>query len=271
MQDHYQTLSVARNASQDEIKSAFRRLAKQHHPDIGGDPNKFKAINEAYGVLGDATKRAEYDNTRSQFNFNTRSYHDSGWTNLDDFMSVFAGAAGFHSRRNPQRNANYRTTMVISIESVLEDQTKVIIVNDKEIEVKIPKGIRSGAVISYKGLGRNDVKGSPPGDLLIEIQVQDSAMYRRDGDDLHSTVTIDSFDAMLGTMIDFKTIRGKSVRVNIPRGLQHGTVMRLHGEGLPNQTKHYGNQYIKIAVLTPTNLTNEQLDMLSQIKSKHPS
>lgn len=270
MQDHYTTLGLSKSASQDEIKSAFRRLAKQHHPDIGGDPNKFKAINEAYTVLSDPAKRAEYDNPRSQFHFSSRSWDHGSAFDMDEFFSVFTGAAGFPGRRQPQRNANYRTTMTIPLESILEDQTKVIIVNNQEIEVKIPKGIRSGAVISYKGLGKNDIKGMPPGDLLIEILVQDSDKYKREGDDLHSTITIDSFDAMLGTQIDFKTIRGKSVRISIPRGMQHGTVMRLHGEGLPSQSK-YGNQYIKIAVLTPTNLTQEQLDLLAQIKSKQPS
>lgn len=268
MQDHYKTLGVARNASQDEIKSAFRRLAKQHHPDLGGDPIKFKSLNEAYSILSDPAKRAEYDNPRSQFQFNSRSWEHA--FDMDEFFSVFAGA-GFPGRRQPQRNANYRTTMTIPLESILEDQSKVIIINEREIEVKIPKGIRSGAVISYKGLGKNDIPGMPPGDLLIEIVVQDSDKFRREGNDLHSTITIDSFDAMLGTQIDFKTIRGKSVRINIPQGMQHGTVMRLHGEGIPVQNGGFGNQYLKIAVLTPTNLTKEQLDLIAQIKSKQPS
>jgi len=271
MQDHYTTLGLSKTAGQDEIKSAFRRLAKQHHPDIGGDPNKFKAINEAYTVLSDPAKRAEYDNPRSQFNFTSRSWEQASPFDMDEFFSVFAGAAGFPGRRSPQRNANYRTTMHIPLESILQDQTKIIIVNEREIEVKIPKGIRSGAVISYKGLGKNDIPNMPPGDLLIEIIVQDSNKFQREGNDLHSTITIDSFDAILGAHVDFKTIRGKNMRINIPQGIQHGTIMRLHGEGLPGQNNQSGNQYLKIAVLTPTNLTKEQLDLVAQIKSKQPS
>ena len=270
MKDHYSTLGVAKTATQDEIKSAYRKLAKQHHPDLGGDADKFKSINEAYDVLGDAAKRADYDRPQPQFNYSSQG---SGWDmnglNMDEFFSIFAGAGFPPGNRRPKANANLRARMVINLESILEPQKKIIQVGDdkREIEVNIPRGVRNGAVISYKGLGQKANPNLPAGDLLIEIAIQDHKDFIREGDDLHSKITVDAIDAMLGCSVDFRTIRGRTVRVNIPRGVQHGQTLRLQGEGIPNnQGNKIGNQYLQIAVLVPTNLSASQLELLAQIK-----
>jgi DnaJ-class molecular chaperone len=270
MKDFYSTLGVSKSASQDEIKSAYRKLAKQHHPDLGGDADKFKSINEAYDVLGDPNKRAEYDRPQPQFNFNNQgNAWDMNGLDMNDFFSIFAGAGFPPGNRRPKANANLRARMNISLESILEPQKKIIQVGDdkREIEVNIPRGVRNGAVISYKGLGQKANPNLPAGDLLIEIAIQEHKEYLRDGDDLHSSITVDAIDAMLGCTVDFRTIRGRTVRVNIPRGVQHGQTLRLHGEGIPNnQGNKTGNQYLQISVLVPNNLTASQLELLAQLK-----
>lgn len=270
MKDHYSTLGVAKTASQDEIKSAYRKLAKQYHPDLGGDADKFKSINEAYDVLGDPSKRADYDRPQPQFNFNNQGQAwDMNGLNMDEFFSIFAGAGFPPGNRRPKTNATLRARLTINLESVLEAQKKIIQVGDssKDIEVNIPRGVRNGAVISYKGMGQKANPNLPAGDLLIEIVIQEHKDYIREGDDLHSKLTVDAIDAMLGCEKEFRTIRGKIVRVNIPRGVQHGQVMRLQGEGIPNnQGNKIGNQYLQVLVQIPTNLTSDHLSLLAQIK-----
>jgi len=273
MKDHYSTLGISKTASQEEIKSAYRKLAKQYHPDLGGDADKFKSINEAYDVLGDPSKRAEYDRPQPHFNFTNQGNQGSAWDmnglNMDEFFSIFAGAGFPPGNRRPKANANLRARMVIQLESILEPQKKIIQIGDdkRDIEVNIPRGVRNGAVISYKGMGQKANPNLPAGDLLIEIAIQEHKDYVREGDDLHSRITVDAIDAILGCVVDFRTIRGKTVRVNIPRGVQHGQTLRLQGEGIPNnQGNKTGNQYLQISVLVPTNLTANQLELLAQLK-----
>lgn len=271
MQDHYSTLGINKNASADEIKSAFRRLAKQHHPDLGGDQAKFQQINEAYEILSDPQKRAEYDTP--QFNFRSRTGTGQNWSHSfeDDFFSIFMNAAGMpHGRRQP-RNGNIRLALDVSLSSILQDQKKTIRVNTgsgtEDIEVSIPKGIRSGAVISYKGMGQRVHANQPAGDLLVEISIKDDPKFQRRDDDLISKIDINAIDAMTGIEVDFVTISGKTVKVSIPAGTQHGTNLRLVHHGLPRiNAQGTGHQYLIINIMIPTNLTQEQREILRKMR-----
>ena len=276
MRDPYQILGVDKNASADDIKSAYRKLAKKHHPDLGGDQEKFKEISEAYETLSDPNKKAQFD-FAGNFNFNQHSYrsgthfHFEDVFSNEDFMNIFAQAAGFPGARRKPRNNNIRIRMNVTLESILTEQVKTIDLNtgssQKQVEIKIPAGIHDGAVITYRGMGQTTYAEQPPGDLMVEITVIPHERYSRVNEDLHSSITIDCFKATVGTSIEFVTIRGKTVKVTIPAGSQTGTVLRLPGEGLPslNRGKYVGSQFLRINIVIPTNLTNEQIELVKQI------
>lgn len=275
MRDPYETLGVSRTATADEIKSAYRKLAKKYHPDLGGDPEKFKEINEAHDILSDPNKKAHFDHGSFNQNMNFRSgnthFHFDDIFSNEDFMNIFAQAAGFPGGRRKPKNSNIRIRMSVSLESILQEQVKTVDIGNnstnKQVEIKIPPGIHDGAVINYRGMGQNIYLDQPPGDLMVEITVLPHERYTRMNEDLHSNITIDCFKATLGTSIEFITIRGKKIKVNIPAGSQNGTVLRLAGEGLPsmNRNKFVGSQYLRINVSVPTNLTIEQIELVKQI------
>lgn len=281
MRDPYEILGVSRTATTDEIKSAYRKLAKKYHPDLGGDPEKFKEINQANDILSDPNKKAQYDvgGFNQQFHPGANAYrngthfHFEDIFSNEDFMNIFAQAAGFPGGRRRPKNSNIRIRMTIPLESILKEQTKTVDINtgngNKQVEIKIPAGIHDGAVITYRGMGQNTYPDQQPGDLMVEVSIQQHERFTRMNEDLHSNITIDCFKATLGTSIEFITIRGKRVKVNIPAGSQNGTVLRLPSEGLPsmNRNKFVGSQYLKINVSIPTNLTNEQIDLVKQIVS----
>jgi DnaJ-class molecular chaperone len=278
MRDPYEILGVSRTATADEIKSAYRKLAKKYHPDLGGDPEKFKEINQANDILSDPDKKAHYDS--GGFNSfhpganayrNGTHFHFEDIFSNEDFMNIFAQAAGFPGARRKPKNSNIRIRMSITLESVLQEQSKTIDIGsgntNKQVEIKIPAGIHDGAVITYRGMGQNIYPDQPAGDLMVEITVLPHERFVRANEDLHSNITIDCFKATLGTSIEFVTIRGKRIKVNIPAGSQNGAVLRLPSEGLPsmNRNKFIGSQYLKINVSVPTNLTNEQIELVKQI------
>lgn len=279
MRDPYETLGVSRTATADEIKSAYRKLAKKYHPDLGGDPEKFKEINEAHDILSDASKRSQLDHGSFRQQFDPRSnayrsgthFHFEDVFNNEDFMNIFAQAAGFPGGRRKPKNNNVRIRMTVTLESILQEQIKNIDINvgngNKQVEIKIPAGIHDGAVITYRGMGQNTYADQPAGDLMVEISIQSNERFTRMNDDLHSNITVDCFKATLGTSIEFATIRGKRVKVTIPTGCQNGTVLRLPGEGLPsmNRNKFIGSQYLRVNVSIPTNLTNEQIELIKQL------
>lgn len=276
MIDPYRTLGIDKSASADDIKAAYRKLAKKHHPDLGGDPEKFKEVNEAYDTLTNPEKKAQFDmgGMNSGFHYSSTHRHYQNFEDFfhgSDFMDIFAQAAGFPGGRRRPRNSNLRVRLNITLESILEEQTKTIELNaagnNKQIEIKIPAGIHDGAVITYRGMGQTTFPDQPAGDLMLEINIIPHERFERNNEDLHSNITVDCFQAVLGTSIDFTTIRNKKVKVAIPPGCQNGTVLRLVGEGLPsmNRGKYVGNQYLRINVKIPTNLTNEQIDLVKQI------
>lgn len=269
MEDYYQILGVDKTASAAEIKSSYRQLAKKHHPDTGGDPERFKKISEAYSVLSDEQKRAEYDNPIQH------GFHDSGmrWDfgNVDDFFRVFTGAGGFHhSQYSPPKNKNLRMTLEVEIESLISAQTRTVNLNtgrnNKTLQVTIPAGINDGAILKYRGYGQDILTQAPPGDLVIEIRVKNSHRFGRIGNNLISAIRISCLDAITGAEIPFKTIYGNDIRVKVPKGTQSGTKLRIPNQGLPDSNGKPGDQLLEIITTVPTDLADDQIELIQKAK-----
>lgn len=269
MNDYYQTLGVSKNATEQEIKSAFRQLAKQHHPDIGGDPEVFKHINEAYTVLSDSTRRQEYDDIRNGIHSQNLHWNVHHYPNEDQINNLFNSIFGARIYNPPQRNQNLKMILKIPLASVFEDQTHTVQVNTgksiKTLEVRVPRGIRNGAVINYPGYGQDTISHVAPGDLFIEIAIAKDSNFTRRDNDLISEISIDCLDAMLGTSITFRSIRGNDLRLRIPPGTQPGHVLRVPNYGLPSlENSKPGDQYITVNITVPTNLSSDCLELIKK-------
>jgi DnaJ-class molecular chaperone len=283
MDNHYQTLGVAENASQEEIKRAYRRLASQHHPDKGGDTSTFQRIQAAYDNIGDENKRAQYDNERNNpggFRFTVNGQDMSGMPpGMDEIFRNFnfnfnpghGGGDPFAAFRQPRKNKDIRVEVPISLASTLEQQSKTVSVQTtngqrQTVEVQIPRGVHSGSTIKYSGLGDNFFESLPRGDLYVVLVVEPQSEYIVDGLDLIKPVDINCLHAIIGTTITIRGIDGKEFEVTIPAGTQPNTRLRIYQQGLYaiNQN-HRGNLLLVINITVPINLNPEQLKTIQSL------
>jgi len=268
MKNYYDMLGVAEDASNDQIKRAFKNIAKKEHPDRGGNEVKFKEANEAYDTLKDTKKRHEYDTVRKYGqsmggqggNFHFTSDDFFGDNVFENFFSGFGGPGvrtrSFRSRQRTNKSINVR--MAISIKEAMNNNEKTIsykLPSGKEefATVKIPAGVQHGVTFKYKGMGDNSIKQMPRGDLLVQMSVLDSDDYTRDGNDLYIDKTIDCFQAIRGCEMQLKTLTNSIIKVQVPAGTQPGTLISCKGQGMPiHKTLNIrGNLYVKIMVLIP--------------------
>ena len=277
--DYYSTLGLQRGASDDEIKKAYRKLAMKHHPDRGGDQNKFKEISTAYDALSDPEKKRIIDMGGDpngqpgmggfrqgggpfEFHFN------SG--NFDDLFGNF-GFGGF-GRQPMRKNKSLNVNVEIALEDVLtgKDFTAEVSVpggKSKVINIQIPAGIEHGQQIRYDGMGDNSIAGLKPGDLIVNVIVRGHPIFKREGTTLYLEKEISVWDALVGSSAEIKTLDNKTLSINIPAGTQPETVLRVPGEGLPHmRTRQRGNMMLKIRVAIPKNLTQSQIDTINQLK-----
>lgn len=286
--DYYERLGVSRNASEKEIKTAFRKLAAKHHPDKGGDHKVFTELNEAYQTLTDPEKKQMYDQFGTtdpqqqgfrQQGFNAGNFEDmfsqmfgQGMGGIDGEEIIF-GPGGFQ-RRSRNRNHNVRTNLQISLDQAYHGHEVTIQIpmptgGTRTLDVKIPKGIDHGQTIRLRGLGDQSIKGAPPGDLHVTVTIHDQKGYKRVGNDLQKDLTVDVFDLILGTKVKVEHLNGQSYSLNVPSGTQPNTTYSMGGLGMPILNGNgYGNLYIKIQASIPKDLTPEQLDMITKIKGK---
>ena len=271
MKNYYDTLGVSENASNKEIKQAFKQLAKQHHPDRGGDQRKFKEANEAYDTLKNQTKRQEYDTIRkygetrggsgSGFRFTTGGFEDDIF---EEFFSGFGlgndGGSPFRRtyRTRPRVNRSINVKMSISIKEAMNLIEKTIsykLPSGKQefATVKIPAGVQHGVTFKYKGMGDNTDRNLPRGDLLVQMSVLDSDGYTRKGNDLYTDKTIDCFQAIRGLELKLKTLTDTIIKIQIPPGTQPGTLIVCKEQGMPiHKTLNIrGNLYVKINIIIP--------------------
>jgi curved DNA-binding protein len=282
---HYDTLGVSENASLDEIKKAYRKLANQHHPDKGGDTNRFQQIQAAYDIIGDQQKRSQYDSERRgsgfRFSFNGQEATNGMPPEMEEmlrnfgfaFGQGFAGHGGdpFAHFRQPRKNKDLQIEIVITLASTLEEQTKIINVKTTNgdvypVEIKIPRGVRPSSTIKYPNLGDNFFATLPRGDLYIKVQIEANTEFGLDNLDLIKHVEIDCVRAMIGDTVVVHGIDSKRFELTIPPGTQPNTKFRLAGQGLyaMNQNTR-GSLIINVKINVPINITAEQQQTLREI------
>lgn len=265
---HYTTLGVEPNASDNTIKQAYKKLAKQYHPDMStGDEGKFKQINEAYETLKNPETRKDYDNPAPQgFNFHRGNMDDV----MRDFEVIFGRGMNPGKRQYQQKNHDLSVNLTITLEELFKQEEKHISVKlssgERElVKINIPTSIESGQRIRYPELGDNSIQGLTRGDLYVIIHIQKHNQFEKKGLDLYTTLTIDCLDAMTGTEKIVQTLTKKNLKVKIPAGTQFGSVLNLNGEGMKFREAS-GNMLIQVLVKIPENLTEQDLELIKQIK-----
>ena len=272
MKNYYDILGVNEDASNEQIKKAFKEIAKKEHPDRGGNEARFKEANEAYDTLKNSQKRHDYDTMR-KFG-GTRDGGEHPFFNEDifgDFFSGFGDTGGFRfnfsrngnervfrNQRNPRGNRNVQVRMAVSIKEAMMNNEKTInykLPSGREefATVKIPAGVQHGVTFKFSGMGDDSIKNMPRGDLMVVMSVLDSDGYTRKGNDLHTDKTIDCFQAVRGTELNLKTLDDNIIKVKVPAGTQPGTILSVKGRGMPvHKTLNIrGNLYVKIHILIP--------------------
>ena len=255
MKDYYQILGVTRSATADEIKVAYRRLASQHHPDKGGDKERFQEIQQAYAVLSDPDQRQQYDNPRPQFgpmNFGANGF------DLDQIFNMFGAQMRGHQSRTP------RLQLWIGLRDAAEGGTRTVAiqVNNtvENISIDIPVGVADGDAIRYPGLapGRQD--------LIITFRIRPESGWTRDGVDVTRDISVSVYDLILGAEVAVEDIRGRQLLLKIPAGTQPGSLMRMRGQGLPASTLpgraggRAGDMLVRVAARVPTTFSSEFID-----------
>ena len=274
--DYYSTLGVSKNATEKEIRKAYKTKSMQHHPDRGGDEEQFKLVNEAYSTLKDPQKKAMYDQYGTADPQQQQGFHTQGFNsqNMEDIFGAFFGQ-GFQqqqSRRRPMQNADVTIQCDITLEEVYNGKGVIATFRtrsgrEQTVNIDIPKGSRHGDTIRYQGLGDDSIPGLPKGNLNVRIRILRHPNYRLDGFNLHTEVKINVFDLMLGTATTLDIPSGRAISINIPQGTQPGTVMSINGQGLPDyNTGRSGNIYLKVQGEIPTDLTQDKLEQIRKLR-----
>jgi DnaJ-class molecular chaperone len=260
--DHYATLGVNKDATPDEIKKAYRKLASQHHPDKGGDKAKFQEIQEAYATLSDPDKRNQYDNPQPQgFNMGPGGFqfHMGPGVDINDIFGQMFGAGNPFGQQRSQRQV-LRTQIRVSLIEAYNGGNQVLKVNTpqgtKVVDVTIPKGVQTGQQAKYENVIPNAV-------LLIEFIVIPDLVFERRGNDLMANHSVSVLDLIVGTTFQFTTISDKTVEVKIPPKTQPYMMLKISGYGMPvSNTGYYGDQLILLKPFIPDNISTDIVDSI---------
>lgn len=253
--DYYSILGVSKNASQDEIKKAYRKLAMQHHPDKGGDEEKFKQVNTAYDTLSDPGKRSEYDNPQPQFNW------QNGAAGQNPFGDIFGQHFGFNPFANARRQqANKNKDIQLNYTLDLKDcflgrsltlRYRLLSGRDEFVDVNIPPGCKDGDVVQIPGYGDDSVPQFQRGNLLLRVRIRPQKHWSIDGYDVFHMLEVDTLELMIGGEKIIDTPEGKTLSLKIPSGSNPDTTFSVQGYGIPNdRTGKRGTMYIKLKAKT---------------------
>ena len=277
MTNAYETLGVARDATEADIKKAYRKLASQHHPDKGGDTAKFQEIQTAYETLSDPTKRQQHDNPSPFGGFHSDAdnsnfeFHFGGGNPHDIFSQFFGGHNPFQQQqRQPRKNKDLRINIVVDLASTLDEQTKTVSVQTTRqdrfnVDVAIPRGVSNGTTIKYTGQGDNFFESLPKGDLYVIISVQGNEKFEIHGTTLVTHLEINSIEAMIGADKEVQGIDGKTFLVKIPAGTQYNAKFGLQGQGLFQLNSTVRGDLIVNVVIKTVTLTEQQIAVLKTI------
>ena len=295
--DYYKILGISKTASEAEIKKAYRKLARKYHPDL--NPNdkeaekKFKEVNEANEVLSNAENRKKYDKygkdwkhgeayeeaqrqQQSQRHYQQQDFGGyQGFSGQDfegsEFSDFFESMFGGGRARSGGRSAAFRgqditAQLQLNLTDVYKTEKRVLTVNGNSIRLTIPAGIEDGQTIRIKGKGGQGINGGPNGDLLIQFNIHNNTSFKRDGNDLYSTVDVDLYTALLGGDITVNTFDGKA-KLKIKSETQNGIKVKLKGKGFPVYKKEgqFGDLYITYQIEMPTNLSSKEKELIEQL------
>jgi len=282
IKDPYAALGLTRTASEDEIKKAYRRLAKKLHPDVNpgnrGTDQQFKDITAAYELLSDPAKRQRFDRGEIDAAGNERGFRpqgaraprggaSAGAFSFDDIISEILGRG---RREAEERVGDTNLALRLGfVEAALGGKRRVALADGRAVEIAVPAGIDSGQTLRLKGQGSPARRGVPAGDLYLDIEVEPHAFFQRKERDIHLELPVTLTEAVLGGTVTVPTIHG-SVAVKVPRGSNSGSTLRLKGKGIAGGDGKQGDQYVKLRVVLPDPPDQELTGFLERWAAKHP-
>lgn len=299
--DYYKILGVDKSAGTDEIRKVYRKLARKHHPDVNPGnkeaEERFKEINEAYQVLTNVEARAKYDRLEASWQAHQQSDTQGGfdWSqwvsgfnqseqkvDLDDILSgysrsksenfsdffeaVFGGMGVRQQATMPQKGEDYNQKIEITLEEAFTGASRILRIGGRRLEVKIPKGAKTGTKVRVRGEGAEGLNGGPKGDLYLEIAVKPHPTFERVGDDLYMELPVNLYSAILGGEAIVPTIKGK-IKLRIPPETQSGKNFRLKNQGMPKlqNPEERGDLYARVRVTLPENLSEEEIELFEEL------
>jgi len=286
--DYYKILGISKNASEDDIKKAYRKLARKYHPDL--NPNdkqsekKFKEINEANKVLSNPENRKKYNEygehwqhaeefqkAKEQEQHQKHAQSARGSYSEEDFSDFFGNMFGGNPSNSSDRQVKFRgqdfnTQLQLDIKEIYTTHKRTLTINNKNIRITIPAGIENGQIIKIKGHGGKGINGGPNGDLYIEFSVNNNSPFRRDGSNLYVSVDLNLYKALLGGEITINTFNGK-VKLTVKPETQNGTKVKLKGKGFPKYKKEgqFGDLYVTYNIKIPVDLSEKEKELFTEL------
>ncbi|WP_296381550.1 J domain-containing protein [Winogradskyella sp.] len=288
--DFYKILGVSKTASVSDIKKAYRKLARKYHPDL--NPNdkeaeqKFKEVNEANEVLSNSENRKKYDEygehwqhaeeyekAKQQEQYQGSTGNQYGGYSEEDFSDFFGSMFGgrssqSHGQQVKFRGQDFNAQLQLNLKDVYTTHKRTLTVNNKNIRITIPAGVENGQVIKIKGHGGKGANNGPNGDLYIEFSILNNTSFKRDGDNLYTSVDLDLYKALLGGEITVNTFDGK-VKLTVKPETQNGIKVKLKGKGFPKYKKEgqFGNLYVTYTIKTPTKLSAKEKELFTELSN----